>query len=373
MCIKVLLRAKEIAFAIVLLLLFLVVAQVPRTESSTGTSEENALSFLREVLGFDMSKYTATLTERTQDDNGKEHITYRLNSPLIGYFDASFMFFEGKLGSCILNPPFVGLLDSQSSPDQLNTTLRILENYQRWTDDPQIYEMINLLGKASSIRNTTEFSGNLTFKIVAYSPSHVVYKFTNTFNDVEYTGLSITFGSSIFFFDDSRAYRTIGDTTIYVSKEEAIDIAENYVKKYSSTLALMNGTILTVSNLNVSGVGPVTLTTHVSDPNDNQTEIENAPLLPYWYIQINVNSLHNLEGVAVSVSATDGSVASSTLIASPYFYFGEPDPRIPPFFPNLVYLFASILVIFAGVVVVIVGTMLFSNRRKGQSLSINAP
>jgi hypothetical protein len=245
-------RAQKLALIVVALLLFLIIVQVPGTQSSSNNSEEKALSFLSEVLELDTAKYVASVKEHTQENNGKEYITFRLNGFLS---DVRLMFFEGKLGSCTLNPPFGSLLYSQSSTDQINATLRILENYQRWLNDSQVQEMINLLGKVSSVKNTTDFSGNLTFKIVAYSPSYVVYKFTNTFHDVAYTGLSITFGSSIFFFDDSRAYKTIGDTNIYVSKDEAISIAEDYVRKYSSTQTFMNATKVTLQ-LNVSGTDP---------------------------------------------------------------------------------------------------------------------
>lgn len=275
------------------------------------------------------------------------------------------MFFEGKIGTCTLNPPFGNLLYTQSNTDQINATLHILESYQHWLNDSQVQEMTNLLDKVSSIRNTTDFSGNLTFKIVVYNPSYVIYKFTNTVYDVAYTGLTITFGGNIFHFDDSRAYKTIGDTNIYVPKQEAINIAEDYVKKYSSTQTLMNGTKLTLSNLNVSGVGPVILSTRVSSPNDNQTEIENEPLSPYWYIQINVNNVHNLKGVAVSISATDGKVSSSNLVVNPYFYFGDP-PVVPPFFPNLIYLFIAFFVIFAVAIIVVIGIVVFATRKPKQ-------
>lgn len=357
------LRAKKLAFIFVILLMLLVVTQVPRSQALSSSSEEKALYFLSEVIGLDMSKYSAQVILHSQENNGKEHITIRLNSFLSGQIDAEFMFFEGKLGTCILNPPFGSLLYSQSNPDQINATRHILENYQHWLNDSQVQEMINLLSKVSLIRNATDFSGNLTFKIVVYSPSYVVYKFTNTFYDVAYTGLSITFGSNIFYFDDSRAYKTIGDTNIYVSKEDAINIAENYVKNYSSTYTLANGTRVAISNLNVSGVGPIILSTRVSNPSDNQTKIENAPLSPFWYIPVNVNNVINLEAVAVSVSATDGTVPSSTLVANPYFYFGNP-PYIPQFFPNLIFLLLALFVIFAIAIVAVIGIVVIIVTRK---------
>lgn len=153
-------------------------------------------------------------------------------------------------------------------------------------------------------------------KTVIYSPSYVVVKFSATFNDVDYTGLSLTFGSgSAIYFDDSRAYDTIGDTIINISKEQAIAIAEDYVRfNYSYVHDFGNGTKLTGSGLNVTGVGIVQLGTRVFNPNDNVT-ILNQTLSPYWYIQVNVNNLPapGLKGVIVQVSANDGTVVSPIL------------------------------------------------------------
>jgi len=81
------LKAKKVAFIFVILLFVLVVAQVPRTEASTNTSEEKALSFLSEVMRLDTSKYTASVTQHTQENKGKEHITIRLNGLLTGQID----------------------------------------------------------------------------------------------------------------------------------------------------------------------------------------------------------------------------------------------------------------------------------------------
>lgn len=150
------LRSKKFAFIIVILLLVLVIAQVPRSEASTSTSEEKALSFLTDVIGLDMSKYTTSVTRHTEPSAGEEYITYRLESFLTSQVDANFVFYEGKLGSCNLSPSFgQHLLYSQPDPDQFNTTLHMVERYQRWLNDSQVQEMVNLLGKVGSVRNAT--------------------------------------------------------------------------------------------------------------------------------------------------------------------------------------------------------------------------
>lgn len=169
------LRSKKFAFIIVILLSVLVIAQVPRSEASTSTSEEKALSFLTDVIGLDMSKYTTSVTRHTSSSAGEEYITYRLESFLTSQVNANFVFYEGKLGSCNLNPSFgQHVLYSHLDSDSFNTTLHMVERYQSWLNDSQVQEMVNLMGKVDSVRNATEFSGNLTFRIVVYSPSYCV-------------------------------------------------------------------------------------------------------------------------------------------------------------------------------------------------------
>lgn len=353
------LRAKNLAFLIVFLLLFLVVVQIPRTEASTITSEEKAVSFLSNVIGLDMSRYTASVTRHNGQSADEEYITYRLESFLTSQVDANFFFFQGKLGSCNLNPSFGQMLYSKTNSDPFNTTLNMVERYQSWLNDSQVQEMANLLRQVGSVRNAIEFSGNLTFKIVVYSPTYTVYKFSNTYNGVDYTGLSITFSGRYIYFDDSRAFKTIGDTTIYVSREEAISIAEDFVRNYSYTHTFSNGTKETVSNLNVTGVGTVSLGTRVYNPNDNFTIIENAPLSPYWYIQVNVTNMPKLAGIAVSVSATDGTVASSILVGKP-LNFSPVTQYVFVYFAELLSTSAIIL----GVLLVIVSIFKVVNKRK---------
>lgn len=361
------LSAKKLGFTIIILLLFLVVTQVPRSQALSSTSEEKALSFLNEVIGLDISKYTASVTRHDGPNAGEEYITYRLDSFLTSQVNANFFFYQGKLDSCNLNPSFGSqILYSKPKADPFNTTLNMVERYQSWLNDSQVQEMVNLLRQVGSVRNATEFSGNLTFKIVVYSPSYTVYKFSNTFNGVDYTGLSLTFSGNYLYFNDDRGYRTIGDTTIYVSREEAISIAEDFVRNYSYTRAFSNGTKETISNLNVTGVGTVSLGTRVFNPNDNITAFENAPLSPYWYIQVNVNNIANLAGIAVSVSATDGTVASSIFVGKPFDFSIEPRFVLISLLETL-----ATLIILVGVILVLVAVAMVVNKRRLSYLANN--
>ena len=123
--------------------------------------------------------------------------------------------------------------------------------------------MANLLQKVGSEKNATEVSGNLTLRILV--TRYTNYDFYNTFNDAYYTGLSIFRSSTNLDLTDSRVSEKIGDTNINISKEQAINIAENAVKNYSYSATLGNQTKIFVSNLNVTGVFRATLQTAIRE------------------------------------------------------------------------------------------------------------
>src|SRR5208283_2972449 len=171
--------------------------------------------------------------------------------------------YDGVLGFCSLSPSIGGLQYLQPKQDRFDETLGIVERYQAWTNDSQVQEMANLLRTVGSERNVTEASGNLTLGI--YSGNYAQYIFYNTFNGVDYTGLTVFMSSSYVDFSDSRVFEKIGDTTINVSEEQAVDIAKNYLKTYSYNATLGNGTRVTVSNLNVTGVDSTSLQTGIRE------------------------------------------------------------------------------------------------------------
>jgi hypothetical protein len=350
---------KKLGFAAIILLLILTVAQVPKTQASTSSSQDKALSFLSDVMQLDMAKYTVTLTDHTQPNAGEEFLDYRLDAFLESQALANFFFFNGNLGWCNLNPSL--LLYSQPNTDSFNVTLGIIQRYQKWTNDSQVKEMIKLLENVGSQRNATETSGNLTLRISVLS-YYTEYRFSNTFNGVDYTGLTLTFSKiGYVYFDDSRAYKTIGDTTIRISKVQAITIAENYVKNYSFTHTFGNGTKIIVSNLNVTGVAAISLGTRIYNPNDNATSV-NSTLSPYWHVQVNVSNMPapGLAGVAVEVSANDGSVASSILVGKPFDFSKLWNPL--PYLTAML----SALAIIVGIILVATSLLVFNRKSKKQ-------
>jgi hypothetical protein len=297
---------------LVVLISLLSIAQTPRAQAATATPSlgDKALSFLTDVIQLDLSKYKVTLYENTS--NG-EHLFYRLYpndaSPLFSASSdtlAIFNFHNGTLGSCDLSPGLRGLIYVHPFSDRFNATLGIVQRFETWANDSWATGMENLMAKVGSEKNVLEVSGNESLRITLYSSGFGIYQFSNYFEGVEYTGVTIAMGNSTgdLFFTDSRAFHKIGNTTINVSREQAINIAEDYVKNYSYKHTFGNGTSITVSNLNVTGISSAGLKSDIG---------ENSMLFPYWDVRVNVSNMpaRGLQGVGVVISANDGTVKSA--------------------------------------------------------------
>lgn len=127
------------------------------------------MSFLRDVIQLDMSKYTFTLSDNFTES---QFLFYSIELANVGLFDfglkgnVGFKFYNGTLGSCMITPPGGGsLIFLHPKLDQFNSTLGIVQRYQAWTKDSQVQEMANLLQNVGSEKNVTKISGNLKLQI----------------------------------------------------------------------------------------------------------------------------------------------------------------------------------------------------------------
>ncbi len=100
-----------------------------------------------------------------------------------------------------------------------------------------------------------------------------------------YAGVTLTFGSdsASLEFADSRSYEKIVDTSIDITQEQAINIAEAYVKNYSYTATLESGTKIVVSSLNVTGIGTISL---------GSSFRENSTLFPSYDVEVDVSNMN---------------------------------------------------------------------------------
>lgn len=292
----------------ILLLLFLLLtpllAQTIGAAQSTQSEQDKALSFLRDVIQLDINHYELTLTTDNMNVDTL-YLAYKLEPKGILSFEKSqtltFQFYNCSLTSFGVQPGF-GLVFTQPRPDRFNETLGILERYQNWLNDPQVGEMVGLLQQVGSERNVFQVSGNLSLRILGYSNT-AEYHFSNYINGVEYNGIRITQSSTgAIFFTDTRASQPIGDTTINISEDQAIAIAQNYVAAHP--FRGTTGDSKEITDLKITGVKAVVLKSSLK---------VNHTLYPYYEVQFNVEKTRSsvIDSCGVNVGAKDGDIWSS--------------------------------------------------------------
>ena len=123
---------------------------------------------------------------------------------------------------------------SPSSDVKMNAEV-FLQEMQSHNGDESLASMGSLLESVDVSKNSTKISGNLRLDITITTLSSIVsFRWTNVFNGADYTSFSVDFRDGVFgAFGDNRFYYSIGNTSVNLSREEAISAALNCVKNYS--------------------------------------------------------------------------------------------------------------------------------------------
>lgn len=301
------LKNKKLSILLCVLLLALPFVSQTCSAQATPTLQNTAFLFLTDVIGVDTSNYRISLYDNSSSQ-GHDHLFYTLDAakemPLFAVGgNVGFNFYNDSLGSCSFNPGTINQPYLHPRTDRFNDTLAIMQRYYTWTNDTQVQQMIDLMKKVGSEKNLLEVSGNLSLQISIY-PSLAHYRFSNYLNGVEYTGVTVSMGNSTgdVFFDDYRVWQKIGNTSINITQDQAIRIAEDAVKEYSYNHNFGNGTIVQISNLNVTGVYRTILSSTLKD---------NSTLYPIYNVELNVTGLPSKSvGIGVFVWANDGTIQS---------------------------------------------------------------
>jgi hypothetical protein len=279
------------------------------------TLEDKATSFLSDVIQLDLSRYKLTLDPQyTEIDKG--HLFYNLyaNDDLFSTDHGIIVFnFEknGSLTQCTISPGLKSLVYTHPDVDRFNATSGILQRYQLWSNDSQAQRMVELLKRVSEEKDAFEADGNLSLRISVYPNELTTYQFSNYFDGVEYSYVSIAIAdrSNDIFFSDTRASQKIGNTTLSISKSQAIAIATEAVKEYSYNHTFGNGTSIILKDFKVTGVYDVGLSSALK---------ENMTLYPLYDVQMNVTSLPSRAiGLGVKIWADDGTVQAVYLYVYP--------------------------------------------------------
>jgi len=338
--------SKKIAVVLLILALTAPLVLQTCTAQTTPSIDDKPASFIRDVIQLDLTHYKVTLEYNNSTPKNHTSLSYKLEpTSLLSLWQSSTMnieLYNDALTSFNIKPSS-SIVYTQPQSDRFNQTLGIIERYQAWINDPQVAEMANLMRQVGSEKSTLETSGNMSLKIQRYSDI-AEYRFSNYFNGAEYTYVLVAIGSSSgVYFSDNRASDSIGNTTIGVSMDQSIAIAENYVKAKtfpskpsSSQVALDVGAVKAV-NLKAAS--------HI-----------NSTWYPYYEVQFNVGDASNgQQGFGVNVGANDGAVWST------YSYSSSTNTQ-PIFYPPINLLLLAAIVV--GVIVAVLVGVSRKNRQK---------
>jgi hypothetical protein len=302
--------------------------------------EDKAMSFLRDVIQLDVDHYKFTQTYN-QTSGNTTYLYYKVEPKSISaLWESCTMnveyYNDDILTGLSIKPGSDCIVYTRARPDRFNETLGILQRYETWLSDPQVGEMAGLLRQVGSEQNILQASGNLSVRIQHYSDI-AEYRFSNYFNGVEYTKVGIAEGSSTgtVFFSDNRATQKIGNTTIGVSQDQAIAIAENYVRDKPVIGTVPDASVIT--DLNVMGITAIHL---------KSMERTNNSLYPYYDVEFSIQQPSSgQQGYGVNVGANDGEVWGA------YSYSSSIGTSIPFSIWNIVVILLVAVLVSAAVII----------------------
>lgn len=336
---------------------------------SNSTGQAIALSFLKNVIQLDLSKYTATLTSDVSRTLNPETSAEYLSYSLVYFRDGSertadaYLTISNNLVTSVsLEPTGGSLLFTYTFSNNFDTARKIMQNYQTSRNDPDLNKMVKMLNTVGSAKNMTELLDNLGLKVLT-SPAQTTFNWSYIYNGVDYSSVRLALQNnyvfSILTFSDNRGIYNIGNTNINIPQQQAIQIAKDYVRELSYPINYGNGTITTVNGLNINETNTIA--------NLSATSLDSATLYPFWSVQMPLDHIYPGKTFAVTVGvwAGNGTVFNAQRDINPL------SSTVPSLVPFSLLAFIPILAIsFVAFIIVVVSLLFLINGsiRKNRSV-----
>ena len=260
-------------------------AQMQLPEPTANSTTDKTSPLIRNVLPLDFSKYSVTLVSDqimlVNITTTEEYIVYKLmntGSEVIVHCQLE----NGRLFTLMataMNGSELNFAEPYSA-NIINLTKKILTNYQSITNDSSLSSMIKLLETkgVNDVTNVTRTEGNLMLETINDSRG-VRFYWNHAFSGCVYNEISIYFPSdkSRFAMGDLQSRCKMGNTNVDISRDQAIDIAMNYIQNYSYVAFDKNGALITVSGFNVS---------RESATVELRPASKNGLLYPTWRVEV---------------------------------------------------------------------------------------
>lgn len=276
------------------------VSQVPAVYAKELTTEEQALSFLEDVVMLDLEKYNVTVRTGFENystywgvlplggarcdlesENSKLRAGFRYENYTLTYFHL----YVNEGSPLFTQPPSANFLERADA---------FLGRYQDYLGTSDCQELRNILSTVTEEENLTTTVGNVRFELTTYLSSAEL-RWDITVNGADYTKLSFTFLSNgEFAFSDTRHLYEIGSTDLNISREEAISIAREQLANLSLSYTVVDEPVGTA------------LYTMCREP---------LVLYPYWSVSLYFDRVYpgNVIGFTFEIWAETGEIINGRL------------------------------------------------------------
>ena len=289
-------------------------SQIQRLQTY-GAGSDKVLSFFKNVTKLDTTVYTVSLDDNEvvwRSDIGgvsEENLKYSLKSNF-NNLNIDIRFRNNHFSRYDLHMIESTPIFAQTQPsDVLQNAKFTLARYKVYSGDDYLSQMSSLLDTVTRIENNQEVTdGNIKLQIFS-SAGTVLFAWMYTENGIDYQtkGLQMVFQNNILTtLTDGYFLYTVGNTNLAVSREQAIEIAKNYVKTLTYNIEGQQVSGFTVADDPIS----VQLVPH--------TRGNSVALVPYWYVELALNQIYagGKNVVTVGIFADTSQVADVQLLST---------------------------------------------------------
>ena len=306
----------------VIVLLATSLGAFPITYAEQPAAEQQTRAFIENILPVDLSKYNITLTKHTTDSGPPiagvtgqpisrviASLRYTLDSPE-STIRVSLLVQNNAVLSCNIYVDKGQVISDRQYTSLIDAAKTFLERYQTHTKIDST-DMVSMLDdKVDVTKDSSKTMGNTKLTISNidyYGIKQTSFKWAYTVNETDYTSLQLCFQKNglLYSFSDDRGVYSIGDTTVSVSSEQAIDIATKYIETYSYDMP---------NDYKVSGFN---ITEDQTTAQIETYPINSSELRPYWNVKLYLNQTYpgSVKGFSIYVWANSGELFSCTKLA----------------------------------------------------------
>ncbi len=293
---------------IVVVILSLILVVVPLFDSAELTVVEKALSLISDVIGIDLSRYDVELYNNNSeiyDGLFREYVDYTLESNeselqvMITFGNHTLTHWDlTQINSSTLSPP----LYVEPLPDNtLDVVKETLQRYHAYSESSIVEEALNVLDTVTELKTMNATLGDLKMQVTE-SDDFMNIDWVRAINGLDFhTGLSIHLTNGVIDgFADQSSFFKIGSADVNISREEAISIAREEAKKYTS--------------VTLWGIGTFRFRVK-EEPSTVRLQVGtwNFTSYPYWDVWFAADpEVYSVTGVKVCMRADTGEITYSS-------------------------------------------------------------